>query len=778
MKRAASALLAGVIIFIILSYALSVKPLPDSLHTLTMGPLYANICDRNGHVLSSTKKNTLNNNPLPLWKMPELLRESFICAEDKRFFTHRGVDWLARLKAIMDNLVARRITRGASTITEQCIRILHPRPRTFYTRWIETIEAYCLERKFSKEEILEFYCNQVPYSHQCRGVSQAADLYFGRTLDTLNEQELLTLAVLVRAPSCFSNPKHKKELDKRITLLASQMNRASCMSTQSLKDTSLFTAAADLPSHGAPHFIQFLKSRYGERLTSQPQVITTINAHLQNRFHYLLKEALQRLQGKNVHNGALLVLDHQTDEIIAWVNGNDFFSSEEGSQIDAVLALRQPGSVLKPFLYSLALEEGFTASTIVPDIPCSEPVGHGLHHFKNYSNSHYGPVRLRCALGNSLNIPAVRVLEHIGVSHFLTTLHDLGLESLREKSAHYGAGLALGNGEVSLFELVRAYSVIARGGLYREPRFFLYSYEQEKEQRLFSEEVCSLIAHILSDPYARMLEFGGSGLLDFPVQTAVKTGTSNDYRDSWAIGFNYRYTVGVWMGNLDYEPTIEITGSRGPALILRAVFNELNKYQDTQRLFFSRTLRSRKICALSGALASPSCPYTITEWYRKDHLPTEACSWHQKKGGILYTTLPYLYHEWMHDYGDTEKLLATIVPDEHLVLNGNDLSADDHESKENQGRLVRMIQPVPNLHLATDPRIPDELEKFPFIIESDYPIEKTEWYLNDVLLSITGPDINQYLWNPQKGEFHLQAKVKLKNSLKNYELLKVAFLVK
>ncbi|MGA1867850.1 MAG: transglycosylase domain-containing protein [bacterium] len=764
--------------FIILSLALSVQPLPDSLRTLTKGPLHANILDRNGNVVSSTKQNALNNNPLPIWKMPELLIEAFLYAEDKRFLHHRGIDWLARVNAIIDNLKAGKITRGASTITEQCIRIIHPRPRTFYTRWIETIEAYLLESKFSKDEIVEFYLNQVPFSHQCRGVSQAADLYFGRSLDTLNEEELLSLAVLVRAPSFFSNPKNKKELHKRIALLAARMNRAHLISAHTLNDTALFATTADSPIYGAPHFIQFLKNNYENMLTSEPRILTTINSHFQHRYHHLLKETLKRLQGKNVHNAALLVLDHQTDEILAWVNGNDFFSSKEGSQIDAVLALRQPGSVLKPFLYAHALEEGFTPSTIVPDIPVAQPVGHGLHHFKNYSNINYGPVRLRCALGNSLNIPAVRVLEHIGMSRFFTTLKDLGIESLSKNSAHYGIGLALGNGEVSLFELVRAYGVLARGGIYREPRFFLHSYEHGKEQRIFSEEVCSLIAHILSDPYARILEFGGSGLLDFPVQTAVKTGTSNDYRDSWAIGFNYHYTVGVWMGNLDYEPTMEITGSRGPALILRAVFNELNKYQDTQPLFFSRTLKSRQICALSGALVSSSCPYIITEWYRKDHMPAEACNWHQKKDGILYTTLPYLYHEWMRTHEDALELLVTISPDEHLLLNGNDSEADDQEHKERRGELVRMIQPVPHLHLATDPRIPDELEKFPFIIETAHPIEKIKWYLNDILLCTTGPDINHYLWNPQRGEYHLHAQVKLKDIGKECEISKVAFRVK
>ncbi|MFH0926760.1 MAG: penicillin-binding protein 1C [bacterium] len=768
------------VMFTISTFIFSIKPLPKTLTNIKNGPIYANVLDRSGYQLSFTKQNTLNHTPLPLWKIPEILSNAFILAEDRRFYDHHGLDWLARGMAIIANIKACKIVRGASTITEQCIRIIHPRPRTFYTRWIETIEAYLLEKKFTKADILEFYLNQVPFSHQCRGVSQASNFYFGRTLDTLNIQEMIGLAIMVRAPSFFSNNKNKKELEKRIIQLAQVMKEKRLISGDKIKEISLLKTNLGLsmigPRVGAPHFIQYLKKNFKKEITSRSQLITTIDSNLQTKLYYLLKETLKKLKRQEVNNGAILVLDHQTDEILAWVNGDDFFSSKTGSQIDTILALRQPGSTLKPFLYALALEKGLTTSTIIPDIPIVQPIGNGLHSFTNYSKSNYGPIRLRCALGNSLNIPAIRTIYQVGVPQFLDLLHELGFQSLNERPAYYGVGLALGNGEVSLFELVNAYSVLARGGTHYTPKFFLSDHNKsEPTKKILSSEACSLIANILADPYAHTLEFGESGILNFPVQTAVKTGTSTDYRDSWAVGFNYKYTIGVWMGNLNYDPTVEITGSRGPALILRAVFNELNKHKETQPLYFNRTLVSRDICALSGKLVSPSCPQIITEWYKKEETPTDTCNWHQKEGHPLTTHLPYIYKEWITGNKDDLEPALDLQPNEHVVIANNSFQKNDIK-KEKQ--VVKMIQPVQNLHLALDPRIPDDLERFPFKVESRYPIEKIEWLLDRSLLATTGIDINQYLWLPQKGTHKFQAKITLLNNMETYKTPEIDFWVR
>ncbi len=765
-------LMIGFGLFSLFTFIFAVKPIPASLTDINSQAIHANILDRHGYLLALTRLNKLNHNITPIWQIPEQVSKAFVEAEDSRFFEHHGVDWYSRVGAIRDNIRAGRIIRGASTITEQCIRIIHPRPRTFFTRFTETIEAYLLESRFSKDEILEFYLNQVPFSHQCRGVSQASDYYFNRTLDTLSIGEILILAVAVRAPSQL-NPLNKKNenegLRLRVHRLANVMNAKGIISYNIDEETAPIDLEPASPRSGASHFVQHIKKRFETECQAQSRVMTTLDINLQTKLHQLLKQSIIHLENKSIKHSAILVLDHQTDEIMAWVNSTDYFSSENGSMIDAVEILRQPGSALKPFLYAQAMESGFTAASIIPDTFLIHPVGHGLHTFKNYSSHHYGPVRLRCALGNSLNIPAIRMIRQIGTTPFLDTLHKLGFESLTNDSVHYGEGLALGNGEVSLFELVRAYSILARSGIYREPRFLIPDTRPVFEKQIFSKETCSIISHILSDPAARMMEFGNSGLLDFPVQTAVKTGTSTDYRDAWAVGYNYKYTAGVWMGNLDYTPTREVTGSRGPALVLRSVFHELNRNQKTQPLYISPVLQTKKICSLSGRLPSSYCPATTIEWFKNDNIPDKTCNWHKSHQHTIVTVLPLEYNDWVKISGNTA---FKIVKKDTTIVHGLP------DSNKGPAPKINMVQPVPGLHIALDPRIPDDLERFPFIIQTDSSIKKTDWFLNGKLLAATGPGQTRYPWKPERGRHVVYAAVTLNKDNRNIQTQPVTFLVK
>jgi penicillin-binding protein 1C len=301
----------------------------------------------------------------------------------------------------------------------------------------------------------------------------------------------------------------------------------------------------------ASHFVGYVlsTSRVG---SVRAQIRTTLDPHIQVTGQQILDSALAGLAKRHVYDAALLVIAHHHNEILGWLVSRGRSSGAEAGY-DTVLTPRQPGSTLKPLLYALALERGWTAATLIDDSDLSEAVGGGQHTFHNYSHRQYGLLRLREALGNSLNIPAVKTLKFVGEDAFMERLHLLGVNSLTRRSDFYGDGLAPGNGEVSLYEMAQAYTVLARQGRFQALTASVGEAVSRPEANVFTPAVATLIGNIMADPDARMLEFGRG--LQFPVDTAIKTGTSTDYRDAWAIAFDYRHTVAVWMGNLDGSAT-------------------------------------------------------------------------------------------------------------------------------------------------------------------------------------------------------------------------------
>ncbi len=567
----------GAVMVLGVATAVSVRDPGVAFSAVATSPHTPQIVDRQGKPLSRTYQSSWNHDDrLSLRELPESLVAAFVHAEDRRFYAHRGVDWQARAAALLQNVRAGRVVRGASTITEQVVRMLHPRPRRLWSRWLEGWEAMQLERHVSKTAILEFYLNQVPYAANRRGVVQAARTYFGRHIATLDDLQMQALAVLVRAPSRFD----PRRGSSRALLARVEALRAS-LGQPSPADWDLQLAEPQ-PLVEAGHFIRTLRGRLvdGDGVRA---IRSTLDGGLQQAVNGLLRRRLDTLSAYDVANGAVLVADHQTREVLAWS-----VAAAAGSHIDAVTSRRQPGSALKPFLYALALERGWQADTLIDDLPERTPVGDGLHTFRNYSGDHHGAVTLRQALGSSLNIPAVRTAEHVGVGALLQRLRAAGLASLELEAEHYGVGLALGAGEVTLEELVGAYGALANGGVYAPLR--LTRERPGQSVRVFTPEAASLIADVLADRQARSLEFGADNVLALPRRTAVKTGTSTDHRDAWCLAFDDRYVVGAWFGNLDRRPTRGLSGARGPALLVRSVLAELNRHRQPQPLWLSPRL--------------------------------------------------------------------------------------------------------------------------------------------------------------------------------------------
>ena len=710
-------ILLSLIILLVASKTLfDLAPVPKTLSVADTTVRKHQVLDRQDNPLTITYQNDWNLHDIrPLHRIPELLQKIFILSEDKRFYEHQGPDWRARFHAVWQDLRAFRIVRGASTMTEQVVRMIYPRPRTFWSRWVEGFDALRLQQYFSKADILEFYLNQVPYANQRRGVVQAARYYFDRDLETLNIKEMMALAILVRSPSRLDLKRGTESVERLTRHLARRLLQHQVIATTD------YDALAQLPlqlkeselSLNATHFVNYLYAAQPiDSLQQQGQLHTTLDTRLQGLVQNILDQRLAGLKNQNVSNGAVLVIDHTTGEILAWVNAGSLASGVSHSHIDAVMTARQPGSALKPFLYALALEKGWTAATLINDTPLAEAVGTGIHSYRNYSRQYYGAVRLRDALGNSLNIPAIRTIQFVGIEDFLERLRQLGMHSLDAHPDFYGDGLALGNGGVTLFELVQAYTTLANQGKFR-PLRTLRNARPATEQGVFSPEIASIIGDILSDPDARRLEFGQGTLLRLPVQTAVKTGTSTNYRDAWAMGFNHHYTVGVWLGNLDDQAMSQVSGATGAALILRSVFAELNRFEETRPLYLSPQLTQHRICRVTGEQTDGHCP-------SYDEL-------------FIAGTEP------------TQELIKAASAETSLYLR----------------------QPNQGLQLAMDPRIPDDHEAFKLVL-SDMPLaedDTIEWVVDDQVIGTTSAKVRHYLWYLSRGAHVAQARVQQKVNL-------------
>lgn len=675
------------------------------------------VTDRNFIPLTVTYENKWNlYDTIPIQNMPDLIIKAFTASEDNRFFQHNGIDWLARLNAVIINLRRLSAVRGASTISEQVIRMFNERPRSIWSKWLEGWEAVQLEKKFPKEKILEFYLNQVPFGERRRGISQASKYYFDRTPETLDINEILALAVLVRAPNRFNPQRNADSLSPRINQLAERMVLLNLLSEDSalrVKKSSLYVLKNATQPIEASHFVRYVRknANYIEAHTIyeanySEKIITTLDGKLQENVQNIINRRLQDLSSKNVHNGAALVVDHTTNEVLAWVNAKTSSHKNKNSEwFDAVTLPRQPGSTLKPLLYAQALGHGLTAASIIDDAPISKSVGRGLHNYHNYSRVFYGPVTLRNALGNSLNTPSIRTVQLIGIASFYSLLKDIGFENLKHNSDFYGEGLVLGTGEVSLFELVQAYAVLARGGEFIPLNILKgrnRNHSSTLSHRIFSHEISSVISNILSDPEARKLEFGDG--LRMPVQTAIKTGTSSDFHDSWAIGFNYNCVVGVWLGNIDATPTDGVTGAVGPAIALRSIFKELNRNKKTSPLTLCGSLEIHAVCRDTGKIPGNGCAI-INEYFIPGTAPLETC--------------------------------------------GN-----SYQIKDNK---IYVISPTPNLHMAVNPRIPEENEAFRFEL-SDIPDNTfVKWYVDGKQTAAT--ETASYLWPMKKGRHNVFAEV-------------------
>jgi penicillin-binding protein 1C len=506
------------------------------------------------------------------------LQTAVIASEDRRLFQHRGVDAAAVMAAAIQWLRG-GARRGASTISmqlaAQLAAELDPQRQQRRGGWSALIQkwrqmrlAWALERHWSKTEILEAYLNLVTFRGELQGVAAATHVLFGKAAHGVTAAEALVLAALLRAPNA-----EPAAVTRRATLLSAAVNGSP---TQPEIPAAVTEALSAPPGTGprlalAPHAAHALL----RGATSTERVQSTLDAALQRAATEILRRQLLALRERWVHDGAVLVVDNASGDVLAYVGGADDLSSAR--YVDGIRARRQAGSALKPFLYGVALEQRLlTPASLVEDTPLEIPVFGGLYRPQNYDEQFRGLVTLRTALSGSLNIPAVRTLQLVGAETFVQQLRRLGFRGLGESGEHYGPSLALGSGDVSLWEMVNAYRTLANGGV-STPLRMRQSEEGVGEQRVYSEATAFLVSDILADRESRTVTFGLESPLATRFWSAVKTGTSKEMRDNWCIGYSRRYTVGVWVGNFSGQPMRDVSGVSGAAPVWREVMEWLHR---------------------------------------------------------------------------------------------------------------------------------------------------------------------------------------------------------
>ncbi len=563
-------------------------------------PSEAWLYDRNGRLIDSLRVDFHARRLAwtPLDKIAPSLRTAVVSSEDRRFWRHNGVDWLAVMNATRARFDGSR-SRGASTISMQVAGFLSPRLSAPGARsWIDKLRqmraAMALDGQWSKDQILEAYLNLTGLRGESQGIAAAALSLFGKTPDALSDQDAILVTALLPAPTA-----NAKDVAKRACRIAP---KADCsVLTAATHEMLANTRSLTLDPGLAPHLAARLLKKPGLRIT------TTLDASIQSAAVQALNRQMMMLGKDRARDGAVVVVDNESGDVLAYVGGVGGDST--AAYVDGASALRQAGSTLKPFLYAMALEKGYlTPASILDDSPVQLDTATGLYVPQNYDHAFKGPVSVRMALAGSLNVPAVRTLVIAGTEAFRDQLWDAGYHGLTEDGQYYGFSLALGSAEVTLMQQAAAYRSLALGGRW-SPIRLQRDAQSEAPRVVASPQAAWMIGDILSDPVARSATFGLNSALSLPFWAAAKTGTSKAMRDNWCIGYTDRYTVAVWVGNLEGDSMKAVSGTSGAAPIWRDVMLALHHDRPGRAPAQPRGLERRTIRFAAG-IESPRA-----EWF-------------------------------------------------------------------------------------------------------------------------------------------------------------------
>lgn len=689
MKRfSIGAVSLAAIAFAALRIAAVLQPLPP--HLISPGAASTEFVDRHGEPLRTMLvAEKAYRRIVPFEDISPHVIAATLAAEDKRFHSHPGFDPLAMARATFNALRGAKPLSGASTITQQLVK--EPGGRGLAAKGREILRALRVESSWTKERILAEYLNRVDYGNLQFGIASASRYYLAKPPGDLSPAESAFLAALPKAPGRLDPHRNWAGARERQQWILRHMHANGDLDAESFARAMNEPLALRSPRQdfAAPHFVDLLLQRKGILPREGGVVRTTLDAALTAKVEAVLSAQIVRLAAHDANGAAAVVIHNPTGEVLALAGSGDYFAAGAG-QVNGAWVTRSPGSAVKPFAFLLALERGAYPGTIVADIPSSFATATGPYRPNNYNHRFHGPVSLRHALGNSLNVASIRALE-LGGGHFALhrLLRDLGLSTLGHPADHYGPGLTLGNGETRLLELANAYAAIARGGIAAPFRLLRDgSLDDSHRRRVFSAESAYLVSDMLADNRARAASFGLNSFLHFPYPVACKTGTSSDYRDNWAVGYTPEFTVAVWVGNPDGRPMRRITGVTGAAPAMHEIMDHLRETQGTTWFARPAGVREGWIHPLTGHAVAEQTPGAVREFFAHAPRPL-AVSDYDTRGRVV---LPAEYREWL---AGPQNGLGDLVS---CAANRTDPA-------------VQILSPAPGTTYYMDPDLPREAQR-------------------------------------------------------------------
>lgn len=658
---------------------------------------------------------------------PEL-QEAIVFKEDKWFYYHLGVNPIAIARAAFNNIFKGKRTSGASTITMQVARLLQPKSRTYGNKILEMWRALQLEWHFSKKEILQLYLNLVPYGGNIEGVKSAAVLYFDKAPNHLSIAEITTLAIIPNRPTSLLLGRNNDRVKAARNEWLQRFQASKVFDEQAIEDalTEPLNAKRLESPRIAPHFATRMKYEH----PSKPIIKTTLQYNQQLKVEKLVSNYIQRIYHQRITNAAVLVLNNQTNQVEAYVGSADFFNSEASGQVDGVRSNRSPGSTLKPFLYGLAFDKGLLTSKYkISDVPTNftgySPI--------NYSGEYEGLVTTEYALANSLNVPAVKVLDEMGVDYFLDKLSDAGFQYIKRNQKNLGLSVALGGCGVRLDELTALYAAFANKGQIREPQYIVGDTAQVNVP-ILSESGSFIITEILTQLTRPDLPKNIESSMNLP-KIAWKTGTSYGRKDAWSVGYNGNYTVGVWCGNFSGEGVPDLSGATVATPLLFNIFNSID-YQSQKAWFQApKELDFRWVCSESGLPPNEHCSDQVMDYYLPLVSNNRKCQHYQEVR---------LNPDESHAYctscapalGFKKKIFPNYPPEIIAYYEKENIPYDKippHNPKcervfSDVAAAPRITSPVNGLEYLIDP-----LDNTQLMLSCNAPssTEKVYWYIND-----------------------------------------------